>query len=242
MAGRFEVRRCFAVLIDNREFLPESGLPPRVGAERDLYRIREFCQLARFTVYERLPTNNLTLVQMRQLFQDVIWQDFSEYDACIVLISSHGIKGEIRTTDGGTITVQEIVSAFEGIATLHGKPKLFFITNCLEEELILRDEARPVVPFYIPMTYDVMVGYASVDGYEYPRDPAEGSFAARVLDDVLRNHAFDMSLSEMLNIFSQRFYDSQQPDGRRQVPNYVTNLRKPVYFIKPADLGEASPV
>ena len=198
MAERFEVRRCFALLIDNREFRPESGLPPRVGAERDLHNIREFCRFPSFTVYEGDRTNNLSLVEIRQLLQDVLQQDFREYDACAIFISSHGIKGEIRSTDGGTITVREIVSAFEEVATLQEKPKLFFITNCLDEEIILRDEARPVVPIYNPMTHNVFIAYASVDGYEYPRDPEEGSFAARVLSDELRNHAFDTSLTEIL--------------------------------------------
>ncbi|XP_028395793.1 caspase-3-like [Dendronephthya gigantea] len=235
MAARFEVRHGFAVLIDNREFPPESGLPPRVGAERDLHRIREICQIAGFTEYEGLPTNNLTLVEIRQLLQDVIRQDFSEYDALAIFISSHGIKGEIRTTDGGTITVQEIVSTFEGIATLQSKPTLFFITNCLERDIILRDEARPVVPFHVPNTYDVLIVYASVDGYEYPRDPENGSFAPMLLNEIFHNHEFeDNSLTEMLSIGFQRgSNNTEQPDGRKQVMCFVSSLTKPVYFIRP---------
>ena len=91
-------------------------------------------------------------------FQDVLRQDLSEYDGSAIFISSYGFKGEIRTTNGRTITVKKIVSAFEE-ATLQDIPKLFFITNCLDQEIILHDHARPDVQIYVPMTYHVMIVY-----------------------------------------------------------------------------------
>ena len=153
-----EIRKGFALVIVNEKFKYHRH---RKGADKDKENIMNFCESARFTVndinglslnetsvlkfnrYGKLVTDDLTAIQMKNLFKTISKGDFSSYDAFICFISSHGSGGGILGVDSETIPVQYIVDLFkpkpepksdpqpsDTYHTLADKPKLFFTQNC----------------------------------------------------------------------------------------------------------------
>ncbi|XP_037642651.1 uncharacterized protein LOC119498157 [Sebastes umbrosus] len=118
------------VIINNEEFLGPS-LYNRPGSRQDARALR--------TVFTRLgfdvvTHNNLTAGAMRRELQQLGSRNFSDDDALVVCVLSHGLKGCVFGTEGQKVYLRELTQPFtsRGAPTLAGKPKLFFIQACQE--------------------------------------------------------------------------------------------------------------
>ena len=163
--------------------------------------------------------------------------NFARYDAVLIFISSHGDEGDIvYGVDGNGITVNNVVSKFKSNDSLANKPKLFFMQNCRGRYVdrgvdIVQADGPRTAPFRIPSEADVLVAFSTVDGYESYRDEAEGSWFISVLIDVLNKQAHDMNLTDLLIIVNKKVAEKSHR-GKKQIPSFITTLRKPVYFVK----------
>ena len=199
-----------------------------------------------------LNTHNLTAEQMNDVFKTVSKGDFSSYDAFVCFISSHGSAGGIMGTDDELIPLQKIVDYFKATSkfpSLADKPKLFFTQNCRGrnwsvgvEKPDSDDDSDDVVadtgcvPVTIPEEADILIAYSSVDGYESYRNKKEGSWFVTELTKVFNKHAHNMDLTDMLIIVNNEVARKVSEKGKKQMPCFLTTLRKAVYF----DLAQPS--
>lgn len=234
---KYQMKRVFAVPVVNEKFQSERN--HRHGAEVDRKNIYEFCRKAGFHVDKELKTHDITKKEIKDLFKRVSNQDFSQYDAFVCFISSHGNTDEIQGIDAKLISVEEIVGQFKGNSTLAGKPKLFFTQSCRGEKddygIIESDSVcRPI---FHPSEADILVAWSCSYGYASYRNWIKGSFFISALIDVLSKHVHDTNLTDILTmvnhkIASRKFY--------KQMPCFTSSLRKAVYFEMPKSSGSKS--
>lgn len=98
---------------------------PRNGTDVDGAAITELFQEMGFLVEAH---SNLSVYEMRKVFKQAAYKDYSGVSCLTCCILSHGQEGVIYGTDG-TIEIREITSFFHG-TNLSGKPKLFFFQAC----------------------------------------------------------------------------------------------------------------
>jgi hypothetical protein len=234
---KYEIRNGFALVIVNTTFRGRGlWLPERPGAENDKKEIKRFCQNIGFTVDNR---NNLEAEEMRNVCRTISWnEDFRSYDAFMCFISSHGDEGGIYGVDGECIRIDDIARMFKGKVSLVNKPKLFFMQTCRGRNIdrgISNTQAdhgalpRPLT-IHLPVEADVLVAYSSLDGYESYRDIEEGSWFITVLIKVLNEHAHNMKLTDVLTIVNKRVADMVTAEGKKQMPCFLSTLRKAVHF------------
>ncbi|XP_075954694.1 uncharacterized protein LOC142956831 [Anarhichas minor] len=120
--------RGLCVVINNEYFLG-TLLTNRRGSQEDVEALRSVFTLLGFTV---LVHNNLTAEAMRQELRKLGSRDFSDEDALVVCVLSHGAMGCVFGTDEQKVSLKELTRPFtsRGAPTLAGKPKLFFIQAC----------------------------------------------------------------------------------------------------------------
>ena len=119
--------RGVAIIINNKDFLPTSGMQkyPRNGTNADRDALKKVFKKLLFRVEVH---DNVRCFDIRKILKELAVADHSRHNAVIVAILSHGEEGIIYGTDG-TLEVRELTSWFKG-ANLAGKPKLFFFQAC----------------------------------------------------------------------------------------------------------------
>ncbi|XP_028407019.1 caspase-3-like isoform X2 [Dendronephthya gigantea] len=189
-----------------------------------------------------LLTHDLTAREMKNLFLTISTGDFSSYDAFICFISSYGEAGGISGVDGETIPIQFIVDQFianDEYRTLVGKPKLFFTQNCRgidkgtfsvfhgdnENDIDAIADSGYNIPISMPLAADALVAYSSATGYESFRSKEMGSCFINKLTQVLRRHAHQMNLTDMLTIVNDEVDRMASVEGKeKQMPCFTSNL------------------
>jgi hypothetical protein len=257
--------RGFALVIVNDSFVHDNEC-----MKDDKTNILKFCNRAKFTVNNisklqlklddenfknlqvnhegGLKTNNLTAEEMVKLFETISKGDFTDYDAFICFISSHGSKEGIWGCDGESVPLQKIIDCIENSTGLQsGKPKIFFTQNCsgthcsypvhMQETADSADYSDNAVteygcnPFAVPeLGADFLVASSSVGGCTSFRDKWTGSWFITDLTRVFRNHAHNTSLTSMLTIVNKEIAARQTQKGWKQMSCYLTTLKNPVYF------------
>lgn len=240
----YTIKQGYALILHNRHF-PKGQLPDRVGSEKDVKAIKEFCQKACLHINDTdRETENLTASEMDSLCDEIAKRSFSRYDGFVCFILSHGNEAGIFGTDDNIISVQEIVSKFKDCNGLAGKPKLFFIQACRGRNkdngtLIDADNIAPTpsIPLRLPTECDVLVAHSTVEGYESYRSRASGTWFIHSLIKELYNHAHDMHIMDILTLVNRSVSGYFTLDGMKQMPCQLTTLTKFVYFKYPAPLS-----
>lgn len=253
-----DIQKGFTLMIINENFQRENLR--RLGAHVDKKNIKEFCTKAGFAMYGDLKsareTDDLTFAGMATLFEDVSGRDFTQYDAFICFISSHGSEGGILGTDGSAMTINQIVEQIIKNSSLAGKPKLFFFQNCrggkenLGQSVVNRnvpeenegpdpsdDDSSFTV--MIPTHADTLIACSSWYGYKSYRNPKEGSWFITVLTNVLTQHAESKHLTDML-IMVNEVLAEKDTKGRKQMACFTCSLRKAVWIKMKNDDEETS--
>ena len=104
----------------------------RLGSDRDRDNLAETFKMLGFHVeiYE-----NLTYRKLMETVVNISRYDFSNYDALVFCLLSHGKRDSIYSSDSIEVPVDVIRTHFDGIhcRTLCRKPKLFFVQACKGE-------------------------------------------------------------------------------------------------------------
>ena len=119
------------VVIFNNKYFRNNGIIKykltRKGSDKDVSRIYNiFCGL-NFAVETHLDQDETPL---RKLILEYSERDYSADSCFICFIMSHGINGQIKSSDNEDININEFVDPFKKNKTLQDKPKLFFIQAC----------------------------------------------------------------------------------------------------------------
>jgi hypothetical protein len=123
-----------AVIINNKTFLPSSGMHryPRKGTDLDRDALKKTFKDLLFKVE---VFNNKTVKETQEIFKNLATKDYSSDNALVVCVLSHGEEGIIYATDG-TIQIKDMIKCVKG-SNLAGKPKLFIFQACQGEYIFI---------------------------------------------------------------------------------------------------------
>ncbi|XP_077391732.1 caspase-8 isoform X2 [Festucalex cinctus] len=199
------IPRGLCVIISNEEFLgPE--LKKRGGTQADEKALDSLFTKFGFNV---IVHRNLTAEGIRKELNGVATRDFSEDDALVVCVLSHGESGCVYGTDEKKVPLRELTQPFtSGSArTLADKPKLFFIQACqgggfqtgalpcppnprgLDKDSQMEADAGPIQNATVPSDADFLLGMATVPECKSFRNTNTGSIYIQELCKQLRRSA-----------------------------------------------------
>nr|AHH30803.1 caspase 8 [Oplegnathus fasciatus] len=212
--------RGVCVVINNEKFLG-AQLRDRAGTQEDEKVLREVFTHLGFTV---VVHNNLTAGAMRHELKELGRGNFSDHDALVVCVLSHGEKGCVFGTDEQQVFLREVTQPFTSgrAPTLAGKPKLFFIQACqgsdyqrgsmpcpprprLEEdrESSLEEDAGPVRGDTVPWGADFLLGMATVPECKSFRNTVTGSIYIQELCTQLMRSAQSLEKDDILTVLTR---------------------------------------
>ena len=179
----------YAMIIDNGDFNPESGFPPRKGSEKDVKNLADLFQFLGFKVFSKQNLRKKEIFKSIEEFK-LLFKN-ADVDMCVFCIMSHGSNGNIVDINGSEIDVEEeIIKKFynKECPALQGKPKLFLLQYCRGEEMDYGTEefrntvrssanllgAAPGAP-KIPNVTDILIANSTVPGFVSTRNTHHGS-------------------------------------------------------------------
>ncbi|XP_054624709.1 caspase-8 [Dunckerocampus dactyliophorus] len=245
------------VIINNEEFSgPE--LKKRSGTQVDEKALRSVFSELGFTVK---VYSNLTAEEIRQTLIILAARDFSDEDAVVVCLLSHGEKGCVFGTDEKTVSIRELTLPFtSGCApTLAGKPKLFFIQACQgagyqkgslpcpqkpkeegeDKPSRLEEDAGPIHGETVPSDADFLFGMATVPECRSFRNTSTGSIYIQELCKQLRLSAKSPGEEDIHSILTRvnREVSRGVYQKHKQMPQPNYTLTKKLVF-KFVDAGQ----
>ncbi|MBN3286965.1 CASP8 protein, partial [Polyodon spathula] len=199
--------RGYCVIINNKDFerarlkFPSRLLKDRKGTDIDAEYLSKVFKWLHFEVVQY---NDQTAEEIRSTMESYRKRDHSSMDCFVCCILSHGLKGAIEGTDGGSVSIRDITSYFTGkrCPSLTKKPKVFFIQACqgqkiqiavkiysdgegpvsqVENEPEPEADAGPVQMDTIPNDSDFLLGMATMEDYLSYRSISKGSFYIQAL-------------------------------------------------------------
>lgn len=195
------------IVINNVTFDGETS--ERHGAKHDEDRLKHLFEELGFVVEIK---TNLTRDEMYKLAKDIAAEDHSNFDAFVLIIMTHGGKGDaVSGVDGRAARIEEMMVEFKPIncASLQSKPKLFFIQCCRGEGVefmspVQRHVDNPMHRFThdstlanssCPQEGDFLLSFAAAPGYYAYRRPDSGcvflQVSAKEFSFIQFHHYFD---------------------------------------------------
>ncbi len=115
------------LLINNKEFLPASGMEnyPRNGTDVDAAALESMFTELGFIVHRY---DNVDTYSMRKLMKQAAVMDYSNLNCFTCAILTHGEEGVLYATDG-RVDIREVTGYFRE-DNLAGKPKFFIFQAC----------------------------------------------------------------------------------------------------------------
>ncbi|XP_059200420.1 caspase-8-like [Centropristis striata] len=233
--------RGLCVVINNEEFLG-TRLKRRKGTQEDAMALRKvFTQLG-FTMEIH---ENLTAEDIRHELQELGKRDFSDDDALVVCVLSHGEQGTVGGTDEEEVSLGELTQPFTSLAapSLAGKPKLFFIQACqgsdyqrgamlgpesqsggsLEDDSISSEQREMV-----PCDADFLLGMATVPDFKSFRHTTTGSIYIQELCKQLIRSAESSEMDDILTVLTRvnRQVGKGDYGNHKQMPESKYTLTK----------------
>ncbi|KAG5443760.1 Caspase-3 [Clonorchis sinensis] len=227
-AKRIYRGQCF--LINQRDFLPETGQACRYGTDKDADRVERLFKRLGYHVQRYFNVNQ---AMMQRLFHEASTLDHSCFDSFVCFILSHGENGMIYATDG-PVSVEAVVSCFRGdrCPTLIGKPKLFFLQACrgtrFDEGVSLplkTDALEEILVTKLPSESDILLAHSTVPGYFAWRNSASGSWFIQELCKILEDDLTGKQAHDILTLLTvvarcvayQYRSNTGRPDSRSMV-------------------------
>ncbi|XP_075567666.1 caspase-8-like [Pelecanus crispus] len=230
----------YCVILNNYIF--KNLHETREGTVKDGEAVKRVFKWLQFETVEHM---DLEAKQMYAKVKEYSKKDHSNMDCFVCFIFSHGDKDKIKGIDHEFVNIKDLVSCFTGsnCPSLAGKPKLFFIQACqgsgvhpavtVKEDFSghLETDATPLTS--IPDQADILIGMATVEGFESYRCEETGSVYIQCLCDKmellcpLRKDLITI-LTEVNNEVGRRVLN-----GWKQMPKITSTLRKELIFQIP---------
>ncbi|XP_029309754.1 caspase-8 [Cottoperca gobio] len=213
--------RGLCVVISNEDFLG-TELRKRSGTKEDEKSLHTVFTKLGFTV---VIHNNLTAEDMRLELKNLGSRNFSNDDALVVCVLSHGEKGCVYGTDAEQVSLQELSRPFSSgrAPTLAGKPKLLFIQACQgsgyqkgsmpcapkpkhemgDRQSRLEEDAGPLHVETVPWDADFLLGMATVQECKSFRNTSTGSIYIQQLCLQLMRYANSVENDDILAVLTR---------------------------------------
>uniref|UniRef100_A0A3Q2VFF8 Caspase-8 n=1 Tax=Haplochromis burtoni TaxID=8153 RepID=A0A3Q2VFF8_HAPBU len=239
-------------VVFNNEIFTGTNLSNRKGTQKDADTLTEVFTRLGFQVEIH---DNCTAEQMKKEINDLGRINFTNHDALVVCVLSHGEKGCVFGTDGGKVLLKELTNPFTSgrASTLAGKPKLFFIQACqgeeyqkgyypssredekqnkgaLQSDASIPDEAVPV-----PERADFLIGMATVEEFKSFRNTVTGSIYIQELCKQLTIAARRQEMDDILTVLTRvnREVSKGEYLSHKQMPqpNYTLTKKLVLKFV-----------
>ena len=239
-------KRGIALIINNEEFDPHTNMNSRTGSTRDVEQLKKvLVDKLEFNVIIR---NNMTVKQMKNIFEDISMTDHTPNDCFLCVILSHGEDGGIIYGTDGSVNLNDLISYIlpNKCITLAGKPKLFFVQACRGTKLDKGTEMKDAIGSFgahatpvqkIPLWADVLIAFSSVPGYYSWRNCRNGSWFIQSLCYILEQYGSELEIHQIMtkvNYHVAYEYESKSNDYRmnrmKQVPYVASMLTKELKF------------
>ncbi|CAH1119633.1 unnamed protein product [Phaedon cochleariae] len=237
-------RRGTAIIFNHKNFTIED-CSARQGTDKDRDDLRSLLEELKFDV---ISHDDLTFMQIIEVLEVVSKMDHSESECLFIAVMSHGDKGILFAKDREYPT-KRLWTFFSPIhcPSLAGKPKLFFIQACRGNDTdpgvrvcyTERDSFNENNKTYsIPVMADILVMYATVEGYFAWRDPRNGSYFIQSLVSQIRKHRQSKDLLSILTCVNREVaigFTSAEPrcsqlDGKKEMCSIVSMLTRSYYL------------
>ncbi|KPP71803.1 hypothetical protein Z043_109250 [Scleropages formosus] len=239
--------RGYCVIINNKNFI---RLKKRKGTDQDALLLKETFEWLGFLVelYE-----DQTAERMRSIMEDYSKKCHTDNDCFVACLLSHGKRQVVCGTDGGLVTVEEILKPFEGnmCSALLTKPKVFFIQACqgsdrqgfvtLQEDSLGDRSLEDDGLIKIPVQADFLIGMSTVQGCKSMRNERSGTWYIQSLCQRLKAHC--PKGVDVLTILTDVSHDVSRNDGVikedgksvpvKQIPELRSTLTSTLVFPVP---------
>ncbi|XP_053678470.1 caspase-like [Anopheles nili] len=220
----------------------------RDGSDKDCESMR--MALEKFSL-EVLVRKDFTKSQIKEELENLAKMDHSKNDCFVLVILTHGSPNQLYAKDD-KFDVSLLWENFVGskCESLIGKPKLFFIQACRGTKFD-NGAPQPSLPpnattgadassFTIPSTGDILVMYATFEGYYAFRNQENGSNFIQTLSKTLLENGSKVELKKLLKYVQRQIalkFISNNPNEpeshqKKQMPCIVSTLTKDFYFTK----------
>lgn len=242
--------RGWCVVFNNEIFT--GGLNNRRGTQEDADALDAVFTRLGFKVKIH---NNCTAEQMKKKINDLGRINFTNHDALVVCVLSHGEKGCVFGTDGERVFLKELTDPFTSgrASTLSGKPKLFFIQACQGEEYqkgyypssredenqnkgaLQSDASIPDEVVLVPELADFLIGMATVEEFKSFRNTVTGSIYIQELCKQLTVAARRQEMDDILTVLTRvnREVSKGEYLSYKQMPqpNYTLTKKLVLKFV-----------
>ncbi|XP_026006313.1 caspase-8-like [Astatotilapia calliptera] len=239
-------------VVFNNEIFTATHLSNRKGTQKDADTLTEVFTRLGFQVEIH---DNCTAEQMKKKINDLGRINFTNHDALVVCVLSHGEKGCVFGTDGGKVFLKELTDPFTSgrASTLAGKPKLFFIQACQGEEYqkgyypssredekqnkgaLQSDASIPDEAVLVPELADFLIGMATVEEFKSFRNTVTGSIYIQELCKQLTIAARRQEMDDILTVLTRvnREVSKGEYLSHKQMPqpNYTLTKKLVLKFV-----------
>ncbi|XP_034039541.1 caspase-8 [Thalassophryne amazonica] len=235
--------RGVCMIFNNETFVT---LSKRRGSDEDAKALEKVFSWLGFTIQMH---KNLTAKAMRHQLEELGKRKFSNDDALVVCVLSHGELSCVFGTDGEKVFLQELTQPFTSgrAPTLVKKPKLFFIQACQGDmyqkgaivkfppKLEVEEDAGPDIDESVAWDADFLLGMSTVPNCRSFRSTMTGSIYIQVLCKQLELSA-ERSGMDILSVLTHvnKEVSTGVFKGYKQMPEPKYTLTKKL-VLKPVD-------
>ncbi|KAJ8946902.1 hypothetical protein NQ318_008258 [Aromia moschata] len=240
------------LIINNYDYKVDSKY--RNGAIVDNENLHElFKQMGGWEIHHH---NNKTAEEMRNIIKN--FAEDSEgrhFDICCVIIMGHGSEMSNKTIiyglDDDYIYANYVQEQFANdvCRAYRGKPKIFLFQVCrgssldhtirhtTETDSIFRDTVDTVVmtnaeklTANIRTQEDMLIGYATLDGYKAHRDKYRGSWYIELICEKFMKYAHNHSVEDLLSLVDQALRTRMSESETMQTAEHHVKGFKKLYL------------
>ncbi|XP_061391056.1 caspase Dronc [Musca vetustissima] len=217
----------------------------RDGADEDSHSLLHLFKEMNFKIFS---FTNLSHNDFFRLLEELLKSHYTKNTECFVMaLMTHGNMDasvqRITFSDGAVVKVKEIEEYFHHhvCENLVNKPKIFLFPFCRGDMLelgVINKVQTDSITFNaapkmknIPILSDLLLCYATSEGFKSHRDPDNGSWYIQSFVKNMAMHAHDTSLEDIIKKIQADTMHLRTPDGSLQTANYVNVcFNKALYF------------
>ncbi|XP_075164243.1 death regulator Nedd2-like caspase [Haematobia irritans] len=229
-------------MVNMIDFLLEKDR--RDGAEEDAHSLLHLFKELGFKLFSY---TNLSHDVFFKILNELIQSDYAKNADCFVMaLMTHGNMEEdvqrITFSDGSVVKVKDIEKCFHHhvCKNLVNKPKIFIFPFCrgdMSERGVFNTKVQTdSITFNykinnIPILSDLIVCYATSEGFKAHRDPEYGSWYIQSFVKYMAQNAHDTSFEDIIKKIQHELSKLRTDEGQLQTANYVNRgFNKALYF------------
>nr|ALF06104.1 caspase-3 [Dastarcus helophoroides] len=234
------------VLIFNEE--NAENQPYRKGSRRDVNEIILCFSRLGFNIYEDNICTDFTRKEVLEKLEQVKTNDLSDVNSLIVFFLSHGDDNNILYCKDSSIQAHEIWTKFSNCDELDNKPKFFIFQACKGKEFTNASAGESVtqlVPdtIFSPkhMTPDMLIVYSTLEGKFSFRNTLTGTW---FIQELCKNFSAYGRRDDVVSLLlrttkcvCRNYYHKADEEIYKQMPIFISTLRKKFYLNKNKDRG-----